>query len=144
MATRNGQHVGPSGPAYLVWYQMHYRAAGHRAHHKRAYVDRGIKVCERWASFDNFYADMGNPPDGLTLDREDNDGDYSPENCRWVTRKEQMRNQTRTRWVEFGGERMALSAWAERVGLHREVLRGRLERGWPIERALTEPSRGAA
>jgi hypothetical protein len=81
---------------YHVWATMLQRCKpGSKADSAKNYADRGIRVCERWHSFPNFLADMGERPDGLTLDRIDNNKGYEPGNCRWATWHEQRMNQRR-------------------------------------------------
>lgn len=79
--------------AYRTWVSMHRRCNGTTTSGKKYYVDRGITVCERWKSFENFLADMGEPPLKRSIDRMDNDRGYSPDNCRWATAKEQSINR---------------------------------------------------
>ena len=103
------------------------------------YGGRGITVCERWRSFPNFLADMGERPLGTTLEREENDGNYDPSNCCWATKTAQARNSRKNRRVQFEGRSATLSEVAERLGANYDTLRSRLNRGWPLDRVLTGP-----
>jgi hypothetical protein len=110
----------------------------HRAY--KNYGGRGITVCERWNSFENFYADVGDRPSPKhSIDRIDNDLGYEPGNVRWADQKTQSRNSRRNRLVAINGETLCLQDWAERMGLGRCTIYDRLRRGWSIERALTTP-----
>ena len=100
------------------------------------YGGRGITVCERWHDFENFYADMGDKPEGMSLERTDNDGPYSPENVRWASNKEQANNRRSSRWIEFRGERKTLAQWADQFGIHLGTLWSRLKLGIPMEEAV--------
>lgn len=128
-------------PEYHIWSQMIQRCTNPKNKNYHGYGGRGISVCTRWMKFEHFYEDMGKQPKGLTLDREDNNGPYSPENCRWVTPKEQARNTRFNRLLEFRGERLTLSEWSERTDINVSTIRGRLERNWTIEQALTTQPR---
>lgn len=99
-ATLKASHGMADTKIYYIWADMVARCT--RPTHAR-YVDyggRGITVCEQWRKFDGFYADMGDRPDGLSLDRKDNNAGYSPGNCRWATPSEQMKNR-RGHGVEY-------------------------------------------
>jgi hypothetical protein len=91
---RHGHRRGDAvSRVYRCWQSMIQRSTNPKNKDFHHYGGRGITVCERWHSFQNFLADMGEPPPGLTLDRRDNDGNYEPRNCRWATQSEQIRNQ---------------------------------------------------
>lgn len=107
------------------------------------YGGRGITICDRWMVFENFLADMGERPDGMEIDRIDNDGNYEPGNCRWVTSAENKRNTRRNVWITHDGRTMCLEDWSTETGLPKETLRSRILRGWDAEKALTTPP-GAA
>lgn len=131
-------HGQSKTPVYKVWHAMRQRCEDSSVKNYADYGGRGIKVCERWGRFENFIADMGPRPDGMSLDRIDNDGDYEPSNCRWATRTEQNRNSRRNKSLSFGGETLCIAAWAEKTGIDEASIRQRLAAGWPIERTLTE------
>lgn len=106
------------------------------------YGQRGITVCEKWHTFENFFEDMGERPPGRSLDRIDNNGPYSPENCRWATRAEQARNKRSNRVLGWRGEEKVLSDWAKCLGISGRVIAHRLDiLGWDIERTLSKPAR---
>jgi hypothetical protein len=106
------------------------------------YGGRGIKVCERWMTFTNFLADMGEQPTGKTLDRyPDNDGHYEPGNCRWTTRKQNSRNRSDNRMLTFNGQTKTLAEWVESTGHSLATLQGRVRMGWSDEQIITAPSR---
>lgn len=80
---------------------------------------------------------MGVPPAGMSLERKDNDGDYTPDNCKWATQKEQQRNKSSNRLIEYNGETLCLSEWAERLGINLGTLHARLNKhGWSVEKAF--------
>ncbi len=132
------KHGMSSTPVYQVWTQMLSRCQCSTAKSYTYYGGRGIEVCARWQEFQAFLDDMGEPGLGQSLDRIDNDGPYSPENCRWANKTTQARNQRNTTMLYFRGERKPLTQWAEELGLKDVTIRARLRRGWTVERALSE------
>jgi len=123
-------------PLYGRWLAMRNRCNNPNDEYYANYGEKGVKVCERWDHFPNFLEDMGMPPEGYTLDRKDNDGDYSPENCRWADNRTQSMNKSTTAMVEYKGEIVKRRELAEKHGIAPDLLRQRLEKGWGIEKAL--------
>lgn len=124
---------------HLAYKNMRTRCDNPRSKSWPNYGGRGISVCHEWTvSRDSFinWALSNGVQFGLSLDRIDNNGNYSPQNCRWSTLKEQLRNQQRTRWITFGGVTMAASAWAEEVGVRPDTILHRLSRGMNVDDVL--------
>jgi len=96
---------------------------------KPLYKKRGIAVCERWKVFENFYEDMGDVPDNMTLDRIDNNKGYCKENCRWTTAKVQMNNTSTNRYVTYKNRTQTLMQWCEELDVNYARTQKRIMRG---------------
>jgi hypothetical protein len=126
-------HKMTKTPEYRSWNGAKMRCISPSNDRYASYGGRGISMCDTWLnSFEQFYIDMGNRPTGTSLDRVDNNGNYSKENCRWATAKEQMRNR---KVCEKYGESVA--SLAEKHNIPQSRLQTRLKRGWSLEDALT-------
>lgn len=103
---------------YRVWLSMRERCNNPKCEDYKHYGARGITVCPDWEDYAVFKVDMGDRPQGRSLDRIDNSKGYSKDNCRWATREEQAANTRVARWIEFNGKRQVLSAWAREFGVN--------------------------
>jgi hypothetical protein len=137
--------------SYSVWSAMNQRCSCPELPGYRNYGGRGLRVCERWRTFEFFFEDMGERPKGLSIERIDNERGYdcghcedcrernAPPNCRWATMREQSRNKRTNTYVVYKGERCLLVDLAARHGISAGVIRGRLRLGWTLHRSLTQP-----
>jgi len=125
---------------HRIWTHMKQRCLNPNTTKFKNYGGRGVSVCHRWLTFENFLADMGECPKGLTIDRyPDNNGNYEPGNCRWATDQQQRENRRDTVLIKYQGVTMCGTRWAEKMGLKPRTLLGRIQNGWTIEAALTTP-----
>lgn len=132
---------GRPSRTYTSWLGMIARCRDPRHCRFQRYGGRGISICERWNSFANFLADMGERPSNKhSLDRINNDGNYEPGNCRWATASQQSRNRSTSRFVDFEGQSLSMADVAERYGITSSTIRKRLKRGWSIQDAITAPA----
>lgn len=142
----NTTHGGTHERLYGVWMGMRRRCYDPKIKDYGRYGGRGIKVCEEWKDYSNFrkwafdsnydqYADFQK----CTLDRIDPDGNYEPDNCRWVDITEQENNRRNSTKIEYQGKTQTVSMWERELGMKHGLLRDRLKRGWDVERAITQP-----
>lgn len=125
-------------PVYATWASMLARCQNPSHAAYKRYGGRGITVCERWQkSFENFYADMGDRPAGLTLERKDNNKGYSPDNCKWATRKAQRNNQNVCVRITFEGLSLTAPQWARLLGIRPRLLHYRLHHGFSFVDSVT-------
>lgn len=125
-------------PTYKVWESLLSRCYNPNNSRYHRYGGRGIGVCDEWRhSFETFLIDMGKSPDGMQLDRMDNDQGYSKSNCRWATRTEQQNNTRRNRHITAFGKTQTISQWSREIGVSRFAIRDRLDKGMLPEDAIT-------
>ncbi len=134
-------HGMTDAPEYNLWWAMLARCYNPKTERYPCYGGRGIIVCDRWRnSFDAFYADMGpRPSHRHQIERDDNDGPYSPDNCRWATRLEQANNTRANTYLTVDGLRMSMADWARKTHIPSGTISSRLRRGWTVTDAVSTP-----
>ncbi len=137
--------TGEKTRTYCIWEGMKKRCLDPKSVSYPRYGALGITVCAKWKnSFEAFLSDMGECPEGLSIDRFPNKtGNYEPGNCRWATMVEQNNNRKDNVVIEFDGQSMTVAQWTRYLGFGRHVIYDRLESGWSIEKALLTPSKNA-
>lgn len=143
---RSGELYNGKRPrAYSAWVNLRQRCLNSRRPDFKNYggrgqqgrrLGRGITFCREWESFEGFLADMGEPPEGMMLERINNDEDYCKANCKWATRAEQNLNKRNIKRYEFDGKSLTLGQWSKETGIGRLTLYKRLQAGKSIEQAL--------
>lgn len=121
---------------HVIWRMILNRCNNPKSDKYKDYGGRGITVDPSWLSFEQFKADMGERPEGFTVERKDNDAGYSKENCVWADAKTQARNRRSTKLIEFNGQSKVLKDWAAAYGVNYSTAKGRYARGLPFEKVL--------
>lgn len=139
----HGQTVGKKPTrTYRAWCSMYTRCFDPKCRNFADYGGRGITICARWRTFENFLADMDECPVGRQLDRENVNGNYEPGNCRWATFTEQQRNKRNNRLLTIKGETLCIADWSDRSGIPQGTIFDRFMRlKWDAERAVFHPVR---
>lgn len=125
-------------PTYISWEGMHYRCRNLTNPSYNRYGGRGISVSKEWSDFSKFLEDMGEKPEGYSLDRIDNDKDYSKENCRWASVEEQQNNKCNSVYIKFHGFNLTLAQWAKKLNIPVSTIKSRYYRNKNVEKILKE------
>lgn len=129
-------------PEYRAWSKMLDRCNNNKSKEYKDYGGRGINVCDKWLKFNGFFEDMGEKPNGTSIDRINNNGNYCKENCRWATNKEQQNNKRNNINITYKNRTQTLAQWSRESGIGRSTLINRIRKmGWSIEKAFSEPIR---
>lgn len=131
-------HGMTESATYRIWTHMWQRCTNPKNKRWMQYGGRGVSVCARWESFENFLQDMGEKPVGHSIDRINNDGNYEPANCRWASIKTQQNNTSTNHLITAFGKTMTVTQWAELIGIRAHTIHARLTcYGWTPEEALS-------
>jgi len=127
---------------YRTWSHMKDRCNNPNDKRYHCYGGRGIKICDAWNnSFESFFTDMGERPEGMTIDRIDNNGDYEPSNCRWASTKTQCNNKRTNRMFTYNGKTQTMQQWADEYNLPLSTLKNRIDNfNYSFEDALLTKS----
>jgi hypothetical protein len=136
-AERNGTHGKSKSKAYSIWNQMIQRCTNPNHISYQWYGAVGVYVVTKWMQFESFFNDMGEVPEGMSIDRIDVSGPYGPENCRWTTMKQQQRNRKNNVKLVIEGEEKTIAEWAESEGAAKEAtIRRRVVMGWSPKQSV--------
>lgn len=135
-AAKNHKHGGVGTPTYESWIGMKNRCLYESQPAYMRYGGAGVTIDPAWMDFSKFFADMGERPDGMTLDRVDNAKGYFKDNCRWSTVAEQNRNTRQNVFLTHNGKTMCMKDWANETGIPYTTIQDRVRRGFPVERIL--------
>lgn len=140
---REGQfkHGMSKTPVHLAWRNMIQRCENPKDRAFHNYGGRGISVSPEWHEFSQFIADMGMRPEGYELDRIDNDGPYSKDNCRWVSKRDNLNNRRDNVNITHNGETLTIHQWSIRTGIPPRTIAYRHAEGWPVEEVLSPVKR---
>jgi len=134
---RSRVHGLTDSKEYHIWSCMKSRCHNKANRAYRYYGAKGVAVCDEWRdSFEQFLADMGNAPEGMSIERIDVYGNYEPSNCKWATIEEQANNKTNNRYLTLDGVTLTAAQWGRKLGIRSHTILRRLRDGWTVDRAL--------
>lgn len=136
MVEKKKTHGMKGSKTYAVWHSMRSRCKNERHPSFKDYGGRGIAIDKRWDRFENFYQDMGEKPEGMSIDRIDNNKGYSKENCRWANSEEQCNNRRNSKLYLINGKSMSLPQWCRELSIPESTVKNRISRGMSINQAL--------
>ena len=135
------KHGGSGTPLYNVWKSMRQRCNNRKSHDYKWYGMDGVKICEEWEDFASFrkWATENGYKSGLTIDRVDSKGPYSPENCRWITIQEQQKNKRNVLKFLYLGDLYTVDTFCDKFGISKAMFYDRKHKGWSLDQIATTP-----